>query len=81
MEGNAGVPLRFPRPSMAPVAVALVVAWVAFTSAPALADQARLSEWWLPELHITAAHIAKPLSPASRYTGCAFRQVLDPVVE
>lgn len=40
---------------MAPVAVALVVAWVALTSAPALADQVRLSQWWLPELHITAA--------------------------
>ena len=55
MEGNAGVPLRFPRPSMAPVAVALVVAWVALNSAPALADQVRQSEWWLPELHISAA--------------------------
>ncbi len=40
---------------MTPVAVALVVAWVALTSAPALADQVRLTEWWLPELHITAA--------------------------
>src|SRR5712691_4541809 len=55
MEGNAGVPLRFPRPSMTPVAVALVVAWVALNSAPALADPVRRSEWWLPELHISAA--------------------------
>src|SRR6266536_1951399 len=55
MEGNAGVPLRFPRPSMAPVAVALVVAWVALSSAPALADQVRQSEWWLPQQHIITA--------------------------
>ena len=40
---------------MTPVAVALVVAWVALNSAPALADQVRRSEWWLPELHISAA--------------------------
>jgi subtilisin family serine protease len=40
---------------MAPVAVALVVAWVALTSAPALADQVRQSEWWLPEQHIITA--------------------------
>jgi len=40
---------------MAPVAVALVVAWVALNSAPALADQVRQSEWWLPELHISTA--------------------------
>src|SRR5260370_997831 len=55
MEGNEGVPLRFPRPSMAPVAVGLVAVWVALTSAPALADQVRQSEWWLRELHITTA--------------------------
>src|SRR5216684_1605744 len=55
MEGNEGVPLRFPRPSMAPVAVALVAVWVALNSAPALADQVRQSEWWLRELHITTA--------------------------
>ena len=40
---------------MAPVAVALVACWIALNSAPALADQVRQSEWWLPELHITAA--------------------------
>ena len=40
---------------MAPVAVALVLAWLALSSAPAVADQVRLTEWWLPELHITAA--------------------------
>ncbi len=40
---------------MAPVAVALVACWIALTSAPALADQVRQSEWWLPELHITTA--------------------------
>ena len=40
---------------MAPVAVAVAVAWVALSSSPALADQVRQSEWWLPELHITAA--------------------------
>jgi hypothetical protein len=59
MEGNAGVPLRFPRPSMAPVAavlaVALVAAWIALGSAPALADQVRQSQWWLPALHILQA--------------------------
>src|SRR6266851_4244266 len=55
MEGNEGVPLRFPRSSMAPVAVALVAVWVALNSAPALADQVRQSEWWLRELHITTA--------------------------
>jgi hypothetical protein len=54
-EGIAGVPLRFPRPSMAPVAVALIAGWIALNSAPALADQVRQSEWWLPKLHITAA--------------------------
>ena len=40
---------------MAPVAVALVVAWVALNSAPALADQVRQSEWWLPKQHIITA--------------------------
>lgn len=40
---------------MAPVAVALVACWIALNSAPALADQVRQSQWWLPELHITAA--------------------------
>jgi hypothetical protein len=40
---------------MAPVAVALVAVWVALNSAPALAEQVRRSEWWLPELHITTA--------------------------
>ena len=40
---------------MAPVAVALVACWIALNSAPALADQVRQSEWWLPELHITTA--------------------------
>src|SRR5450755_103250 len=40
---------------MAPVAVALVACWIALASAPALADQVRQSQWWLPELHITAA--------------------------
>ncbi len=40
---------------MAPVAVAVAVAWVALSSGPALADQIRQSEWWLPELHVTAA--------------------------
>jgi len=40
---------------MAPVAVALVVAWVALSSAPALADQVRQSEWWLPQQHIITA--------------------------
>lgn len=54
-EGIAGVPLRFPRPSMAPVAVVLIAGWIALNSAPALADQVRQSEWWLPKLHITTA--------------------------
>ncbi len=40
---------------MAPVAVALIAGWIALNSAPALADQVRQSEWWLPKLHITAA--------------------------
>ena len=40
---------------MAPVAVALVACWIALNSAPALADQVRQSEWWLPKLHVTAA--------------------------
>ncbi len=55
MEGNAGVRLRFPRPSTAPVAAVLAVAWVALSSAPALADQVRQSEWWLPALQIARA--------------------------
>jgi hypothetical protein len=40
---------------MAPVAVALIAGWIALNSAPALADQVRQSEWWLPKLHIATA--------------------------
>jgi hypothetical protein len=40
---------------MAPVAIALAAGWIALSSAPALADQVRQSEWWLSELHITTA--------------------------
>src|SRR5260370_26583 len=74
MEGNEGVPLRFPRPSMAPVAVALVAVWVALNSAPALADQVRQSEWWLRELHITTA---QQISQGSGVTIAALDTAVD----
>jgi hypothetical protein len=49
------VPLRLKRPAMATAAVGLAVAWTALSSAPAMADQVRLQEWWLGNLHITQA--------------------------
>jgi hypothetical protein len=54
-EGNAGVPLRFPRPVMVTAAIGLVAAWSALASVPAQADQVRQSEWWLSALQITQA--------------------------
>ena len=50
-----GVSLRFPRPVIITVAIALAVAWTALGSVPALADQARQQQWWLNALHITKA--------------------------
>jgi hypothetical protein len=55
MEGNNGVPIRFPRPVMAAAAIGLAVAWTAMGSVPALADQVRHQEWWLSSLHVTQA--------------------------
>ena len=50
-----GVALRFPRPVIVTVAIALAVAWTALASVPALADQTRQQQWWLGDLHITQA--------------------------
>jgi subtilisin family serine protease len=49
------VPLRFPRPVATTAAIGLVVAWTAFGSVPAFADQVRQNEWWLGGLQITQA--------------------------
>jgi subtilisin family serine protease len=49
------VALRFPRPVIVTVAIALAVAWTALGSIPALADQVRQQQWWLGALHITQA--------------------------
>ena len=54
-EGSPRVPLRFPRTTMVPIAVAVAAACIVVGAGPALADQVRQSEWWLSALHITSA--------------------------
>ena len=54
-EGKDGVPLRFPRPVTALLAMGLACASIALCCAPALADQVRQGEWWLAKLGITEA--------------------------
>lgn len=50
--------LSFPRRAKAPVAVALAGFIVLATAAPALADRIRDQQWWLNDLHVTAAWAA-----------------------
>ena len=47
--------MRFPRLTMAPVAVAVAAAMIAAGSGTASADTQRKSEWWLNKLHILQA--------------------------
>ena len=49
------MPLRFPRPVMALLAMGLACASIALGCAPALADQVRQSEWWLAKLGVAEA--------------------------
>jgi hypothetical protein len=53
MGGKDGVPLRFPRPVAALVAVGTTAMTVGLSAAPASADQIRQQEWWLSGLSVT----------------------------
>jgi hypothetical protein len=52
---QAGVSLGFRRRARVGMAVGLSLAFIAASSSPALADQARRNEWWLRTLHVTNA--------------------------
>jgi hypothetical protein len=52
------VPVRFPRPIAALVAVGTAAVIVGMSAAPARADQVRQQEWWLSALSITNAWTA-----------------------
>src|SRR6516162_8779924 len=52
---QAGVSPGFRRRARVGVAVGLSLAFIAASSSPALADQARRNEWWLRTLHVTNA--------------------------
>ncbi len=58
MGGKDGVPLRFPRPVAALIAVGTAAATVGLSAVPASADQVRQQEWWLSALNITDAWTA-----------------------
>jgi Subtilase family len=53
MGGKDGVPLRFPRPVAALVAIGTAAMTVGLSAAPANADQIRQQEWWLSGLSVT----------------------------
>jgi subtilase family protein len=52
---QAGVSPGFRRRATVGMAVGLSLAFIAASSTPALADQARRNEWWLRTLHVTNA--------------------------
>jgi subtilisin family serine protease len=58
MGGKDGVPLRFPRPVAALVAIVAAAVTVGLSVAPATADQVRQQEWWLSALNVTGAWTA-----------------------